>query len=429
MKVIAEFCRVLIGAVFVFSGIVKSIDPVGSAIKIGEYMDSFGLAHFSWMDMMLSFGLSSIEFALGACLLLAVCRKWVTLGVLIFMSIMTPLTLYIWLYNPVADCGCFGDALIIPNWLTFFKNVVLLAAAIIVFVFRKRLAQFFTHSTQWIVLVFTFFFCTGFCYWNYAHLPVTDFLPYKVGENIPAMMAIPDDAPQDEYRFIYEKNGVRKEFTLEEAPASDSTWTYVDSKLVRQGFTPKVETFELYDKNNENVAEAILHQPEAVLLLIAPRIEEASEKHAAQINNIYDFTCENDEFTFYCVTSSSDDKIDGWKKDTHADYPYLMADDVVLKMMIRSNPGLMLLKEGTILGKWHHNDLPTTTDIIRIVSEYQQYTTRSDDASDPSLTTFMQKDNFWLYIISAFILPLLLVWLYDFIKNRKFGKIRIVDKH
>jgi uncharacterized membrane protein YphA (DoxX/SURF4 family) len=423
LKIITEFCRVLTGAVFFFSGTVKAIDPTGFAIKIGEYLESFGAGYFSWTGMPFSFGLSAIEFSFGVCLLLGVYRKWVTLGILLFMSIMTILTLYLALYNPIADCGCFGDALILTNWQTFYKNVVLTAAAATMFVFRKHITPFYTRRMYRFVSVFAFFFCIGFCYWNYAHLPVVDFRPYKVGENIPKMMEIPAGAPQDEYRFVYEKNGVRKEFALEESPVNDSTWTYVDAKLVKQGFIPKIGSFELYDENNENIADRILTQSEAVLLLVSPRIESASEKNASQINNLYDFTKENSGFVFYCVTGSSEQKIAGWKKDTGADYPFLTTDDVVLKTMIRANPGLMLLKEGTILGKWHHSDIPDADELSVIVSEYQSHISASEADVKWAPGSFSQKGSFWLYIALAFTLPLLLIWLYDF-----FGKKSDINK-
>jgi hypothetical protein len=420
IKIVTEFSRILIGLTFIFSGIVKAIDPTGGAIKIVEYLESFGMDAFTWTKMLLSFNLAAIEFTLGVCLLLAVYRKWVTLGVLIFMGIMTPLTLYLALFNPVADCGCFGDALIITNWQTFYKNIVLLAAALIVFFFRDYLTPFYTRKAYWFVVIFTYFFCTGFCYWNYAHLPIIDFRPYKIGENIPKMMEIPADAPQDEYSFIYEKDGVQKEFTLEESPVSDSTWTYVDAKMMKQGFIPKVGSFELYDADNENVVDQVLNQAKIVLLIVAPRIGEASEKHAAQINILYDLAKEKDGFAFYCATGSSDQEVAEWKKDTGADYPFLTTDDVVLKTMIRSNPGLVLLQNGTILGKWHHNDLPEWDGILTIISDYQAHIATSGDEAKWIPAVFLQKGSYWLYIVLAFALPLLLIWLYDFFRNRKF---------
>jgi len=419
LKITAEICRILIGAVFIFSGFVKSVDPTGSAIKIGEYLESFGAPHPSWLSMFLSFNLSSIEFALGVCVLLAVLRWWSSLLTLVFMCVMTPLTLYLALYNPVADCGCFGDALVITNWQTFYKNIVLLAAAVIVFIYRNKLEQIYSRALQGFIALFAFFFCIGFCYWNFAHLPVIDFRPYKVGENIPSLMNIPPDAPQDEYVFIYEKEGVTKEFTLDNSPAGDSAWTYVDARLVSKGFVPKIGSFELFDENNINLAEEILQQPELVMLFVSPHLDEASEKSASKINNLYDFAQETDGLQFYFATASSDEEIASWRKDTGSDYQMLTADDVVLKTMIRSNPGLLVLREGTILNKYHFNDFPSPDDILALAADYQSYIDEAVLDAKWKPATSPQKANFWLFISAAFFVPLLLIWLYDFLIVRK----------
>ncbi|MDR3268262.1 MAG: DoxX family protein [Tannerella sp.] len=421
-KIFAELSRILIGVTFVFSGTVKAIDPTGFAIKIGEYLASFGLDYFEWMNTFSAFAVIAFEFTLGICTLLAVYRKLVTLGVLIFMCFMTPLTLYLAIFNPVADCGCFGDALIITNWETFFKNVVLLAAAITAYIYHKRLTSCYTYKAYWFVVLFSYFFCIAFCFYNYDHLPIIDFRPYKVGNNIFKLMEIPEDAPRDVFHYIYEKERVQKEFALEDAPVGDSTWTYVDAKLIKQGFVPKVSSFELYDADGENVADELLHRPEALFLLVAPSLAKAGDNHIEQINNVYDYA-RNTQSAFYCVTNSSEEEIAGWKKDTGADYPFLTADDVLLKTMIRSNPGLVLLKEGTILAKWHHNDIPEENEWAEVIAGYLPETPLSGSLAEAVLAPPVEKnkkeDHRWWRIISGFTLPLLLIWLYDFFRNRR----------
>ncbi|MDR2919490.1 MAG: DoxX family protein [Tannerella sp.] len=410
IKIIIELCRILLGVTFIFSGFVKAVDPVGFSIKIGDYLSAFGLGFFSWLDIFFAFCIISIEFALGVSVLLGVYRKLVSIGILTFMGVMTPLTLYLAVFNPVADCGCFGDALIISNWETFFKNVVLLTAAIFVYKYHKRLTPIYTYKAYWFVALFSFFFCIGFCYSNYNHLPIIDFRPYKIGENIPKLMEIPEDAPQDEYRFIYEKDGAKKEFLLEDVPAGDTTWTYVDAKMIRQGFIPVISSFELYDKEHNNIADAILDDPRVLFLLISPKLEDASDKHIDVINDAFDYAQEN-KLPFYAVTASSEDEIAQWKKNTGADYFFLTADDVLLKTIIRSNPGLVLLKKGTILAKWHHNDIPAEEQLDGIVTLY------SSDDSIP-----VKESRPWRSIILGFTLPLLIVWIYDFFRNRNLRK-------
>lgn len=413
IKTIAECCRLLLGVTFIFSGTVKAIDPMGTAIKIGEYLASFGMEYSRWFEVLLSFNMIALEFMLGVCMLTAVYRKLATLGVLIFMSFMTPLTLYLAVFNPVPDCGCFGDAWIITNWQTFYKNLVLLAAAVFAWMYYKQLTSFYTYRSYWFVGLFSYLFCLGFCYWNYNHLPITDFRPYKVGANIPKLMEIPPDAPQDEYVFVYEKNGQTKEFKLEEAPAGDSTWTYVDARLVKQGFVPKVSSFALFNEHGENVADELFTQPGIVMLLVAHRTEEASDEHIDEINHAYDYAMEH-KLAFYGVTGSSDGHIAEWVKHTGADYPFLTADEVLLKTIIRSNPGLVLLREGTILAKWHHNDIPGEEELNKVLSSYVEGDRREKQT---------EKER-WLTVIAAFVLPLLLVWIYDYFRNRRYRGIK-----
>jgi hypothetical protein len=183
-----------------------------------------------------------------------------------------------------------------------------------------------------------------------------------------------------------------------------------------------VSSFELYDAGGENVADEILHRPGALFLLAACSLEEASDSHIEQINNVYDYAL-NTQSAFYCVTNSSQEDMDAWKKNTGADYPFLTADDVLLKTMIRSNPGLVLLREGTILEKWHHNDIPEENELAEVMGGYLDETPLADSPTGTVATMPVGKnkkeDHRRLRIISGFALPLLLIWLYDFFRNRR----------
>lgn len=412
INVLAELCRLLIGAVFTFSGFVKAIDPTGGLIKIDEYLSSFGWEGLKLFSGLISFNLAAIEFTLGICVLLGAYRRYSSFLVLLLMIFMTPLTLYLALFNPVSDCGCFGDAIVITNWETFYKNIVLLAAAIYLFIYNQRIRPFFTYKSYWFVALYTYCMCMGFSYWNYAHLPIKDFRPYKIGTDIPSLMSIPEGAEEDEYEytFVYEKDGVQKEFSLNDYPADDPNWTFVESKtkLIKQGYVPPIKDFVLFDGEDRNVTEDILANDKGVLLLISSKLEKADDQRIDDINAIYDHAVEQG-VDFYCITASTKEVIQEWIDKTGAEYPFLMGDETLLKTIIRSNPGLVLLKKGVVFAKWHYNDLPGEEYINQVLSDYL-----SKDKIEPR-----QEDRQIAVCLLAFAVPLLLVWLYDYFRYRR----------
>ncbi|MDR3251265.1 MAG: DoxX family protein [Tannerella sp.] len=406
-KITVEICRIILGVTFIFSGIVKAVDPVGGALKIEDYFGAFGLTAFNRLALIVSLNLSAFEFLLGVCILAAVYRRLTTICMLAMMSFMTLLTLYLAIFNPVHDCGCFGDAIKLTNWQTFFKNfIVLLPASVAAFVYHKKMTPLFTREVQWFVLLFAYCFPMAFSYYNYSHLPISDFRQFKIGANIPQLMSFPEDAPQDEYQYIYEKNGEKQAFTPETAPAGDDAWKFVEAKLVKQGYVPSIATFDLYDANGDNIAEELLANEKGVFLLVSPHIEKASDKRIDEINNVYDYAVERD-MPFYCATSSTQENIDAWINNNGAEYPFLTADDVTLKTMIRANPGLVLLKSGTVVAKWHFNDIPPQDEANAVI----------DSLLNPSDEKGAGETNPWLLVVCCFTLPLLLVWIYDFFRN------------
>jgi len=408
-KIITELCRFILGVTFLFSGIVKSLDPVGGAIQMEEYFGAFGLTALNPVALLASICLSAFEFLLGMCIMVAVYRKLTTFCMLVFMSFMTVLTLYLAIFNPVHDCGCFGQAIILTNTQTFLKNVlVLLPASIVTFIYHKKMTPVYTYKVYWFAVIFSYLYAVGFAYYNYYHLPLIDFLPYKIGINIPELMSFPEDAPQDVYDFIYEKEGIKKVFKFEAAPFDDNSWSFVDRKLIKQGYVPPITSFDLYDANENNLADILLEDEKGVFLLISPELEKASDKHIDEINNIFDYAVEK-EMSFYCVTNSSKAKIDAWIQNTGAEYPFLKADDVMLKSIVRANPGLVLLKSGTILQKWNHNDIPSEETAETVIEELL----------NPTGEKNLKERNRFFWVTGCFLLPLLLVWIYDCFRNRR----------
>lgn len=410
-KGITELCRILLAVTFLFSGFVKAVDPLGGAYKLHDYFVAFGINVPDFFELVGSIALASIEFALGACILFGVYRFFTTLIILVFMGLMTPLTLYLALANPVSDCGCFGDALKITNWETFFKNIVLLAAAITTFKFRALMKQVYTTKVQWFVVVFSYLFAIGVACCSYFYLPGLDFRPYKVGANIPELMVVPEGMPSDEYAttFIYEKDGVQKEFTLENYPEDDSTWVFVSANnvLVKKGYEPPIHDFTIVTSEGADITQEVLTDPGYTFLVISPKFAKATDENVERLNTIYDFAAEHG-YKYYALTASTPDEIQQWIDYTGAEYPICTTDEITLKTVVRSNPGLVLLKNGTIMDMWSFKTFPDET--FFDVNLDQNYLNGAN---------IRDYNRFLLYNVLCFTLPLLLVYIYDYFRNRR----------
>ena len=392
----------MLAALFIFSGFVKAVDPLGSFYKIQDYLTAFGIiSRFpAYLPLLFAIVLSSAEFCVGVFLFFGVRRKIASTLALLLMSVMTPLTLYLALANPVSDCGCFGDAWVLTNWQTFGKNIVLLVAAIAVFRDRKLMFRFVTLKIEWMVSLYTLLFVFALSFYCLEYLPVLDFRPYKIGTNIKAGMEIPEGAKPSvfESRFVLEKDGRRQEFTLDNYP--DSTWTFVETRTVlkEKGYEPPIHDFSMISLGTgEDITDSVLSDKGYAFLLVAHRIEEADDSNIDLINEIYDYSAEHG-YGFYALTSSPDEEIGMWRERTGAEYPFCQMDDITLKTIIRSNPGLLLIKDGTILNKWSDNQLP---------DEY----VLNDSLDKLELGQQKQENNLHTigYVLLWFIVPLTLV--------------------
>ncbi|MDR2841285.1 MAG: DoxX family protein, partial [Paludibacter sp.] len=293
-SILLHFSRIIVGAVFIFSGFVKAIDPLGSTYKIEEYLTSFGgfFANFIPLAFLAGIALSTIELVMGLNLLFSFKLKFSAWITLLFMLFYTPLTFYIWQTNPVTDCGCFGDALVISNLATFLKNVVLLALVIIILITLKGRKSLFLPRIEWVAV--TLFVCigVGLSLYTYNHLPFIDFRPYKVGVNIAQAMELPEDAVMDIYEtsFIYEKDGVQQEFTLENYPAGDSTWAFVDqkTKLIQKGDVPKIHDFSVINEDGDDITSDVLEYEGYTYFLIMYDLNKTSTKGIARAAKVYE---------------------------------------------------------------------------------------------------------------------------------------------
>lgn len=360
-------CRFVLAATFIFSGYVKAIDPLGTLYKLKDYAAAMSLNGLlpDWVLVGVAIALGALEFALGVLMLFAVRRHVVSRITLAFMTAMTALTLWIFVADPVKDCGCFGDALKLTNGETLLKNIVLSACAALVAWRPADMARFISRSNQWIVRYYTVAYIVITSVYCLYTLPIFDFRPYHVGMNIKQGMEIPEGAEQPEFEstFLLRKNGETREFTLDNYP--DSTWEYVDTRTVqtKKGYEPPIHDFALTScDTGEDITEQVLTKKGYTFLLVSPRLAVADDSNFGDIDQIYEYAEENGA-DFYCVTASANDEIERWRDLTGAEYQFCNADETTLKTMIRSNPGLMLLKDGTIIGKWSHNALPQTDDL------------------------------------------------------------------
>ncbi len=361
LKPLIIFFRIVIGAIFVFSGFVKGIDLQGSVIKFDDYFVAFGMDFLIPASLPLAIFLISTEFIIGISLLFGYRTYWGTWGVLIFMAAFTPLTLGLALFNPVSDCGCFGDAIVLTNWQTFWKNVVLMIMVLLISHNRKIIKPAYPAITDWSILVVIFVLFTGFSLYSYRHLPMIDFRPYNAGTNIPEKMKIPADAPVDEYEtiLIYERNGIRKEFNLENFPWQDSTWSFVEQKsiLINEGYKPPIHDFIISTQDGIGITDIVLSDEAFSFILVSADLAKA-DKEALQKLDTLSLYCNQTDIKFYSLSSSTNSEIEQIKISQQLSLNFYFTDETTLKTIIRSNPGLLLLKEGIILAKWHYNDLP-----------------------------------------------------------------------
>ena len=382
MKKLNTLSRILVGLVFIFSGFVKAIDPLGSTYKFTDYFVAFGMESLSFLALPLALLMSALEFGIGFSLLFNTLKKLTSWFLLIFMSFFTVLTFILAIFNPVTDCGCFGDAIVITNWQTFGKNIILMIFTVIIFYNRDKFKLSWSSDKQSLVASLPVFFSLLLSVYCFRNLPIIDFRPYSVGTNIPEKMIIPDDAPKAEYKtvLIYEKDGVQKEFDLQNLP--DSTWEWKETKntLVSEGYVPPIHDFTISSLNGDDVTDYVLNDNKFTFLLIAYDLNKASLSKIQEIFSLYHFS-EKEGANFICLTASVQSDIKNFIDKTKAPFAFFNTDETTLKTMIRSNPGLILIKNGTILGKWHYRNIPSNDEISEKFLKNNKYK-NSDDSDE-----------------------------------------------
>ncbi len=371
LHIVGSVARSLLALVFLFSGFVKAIDPLGTTYKIEDYLKAFGGFFTELMPLAEAAAvcLIGVEIVLGLCMLLNVRTSvtcWLTLA---FYVVMLPLTLYIALENPVSDCGCFGDALVISNWATFWKNVVLTALAVTLVCTRQYIPQTLVWWGELAVLALALALAGGLMGYSRTHLPMIDFRPYKVGNNIVELMEVPEGAEPDQYEttFIYERDGVEREFTLENYPKGDSTWHFVDQKsvLVKKGYEPKIHDFELITMNYDDITYDVLESEVPVTIVVLYDLTKTDRKQLDKVTALFR-QCLSENRPFYILTGASEDGIEAFCEEVeaenrsneltpfnHPDEVFCMCDGVTLKTIVRANPGVVVVQNGVITDKYN----------------------------------------------------------------------------
>jgi uncharacterized membrane protein YphA (DoxX/SURF4 family) len=365
MRIIAQISRLLVGALFIFSGFIKANDPLGFSYKLDEYFQVFGTPWMSAISLWMAIGICAFEIGLGVALLLGAKMRFTAWSMLLMIVFFTFLTFWSWKFDVVKDCGCFGDFLHLEPFQSFMKDVVLLVLILFIFIKRNEIKPLFSDRTATVLAYLGFlasFLFSMHCLW---HLPVIDFRPYAVGKSIPEGMLLPPGAKTDSVAmiFIYKKDGKEMELTMEQISTIDSTYTFVDrkDKLIRQGDKPPIHDFTITTVDGTDVTEDVLNM-DRVFLLVAYDLSHADLSVQGQANDFVALA-QRDGIEFIGMTASGPSDVEKFKAANGTKHDFYFTDGTTLKTMIRSNPGLMLLKKGVVTAMWHHHDFPSYDEV------------------------------------------------------------------
>lgn len=359
MKILAHIVRFLVGGIFIFSGLVKLNDPVGTQIKLEEYFEVFAtdmpFMHDFWMALVplalyFSVLMCAAEVILGVALLASWRLKqvnWILLALIVFFTFLTFYSAY---FNKVTDCGCFGDFLKLKPWTSFTKDIVLLVLILFLIWQSKVFRSLRTGS----LVAFSAIFSIALAIYAIRYLPPVDFLPYKIGNNIPQLMQ-PSEPLR--YKYVMEKEGKTEEF--EQFP-SDTTYKYKEMVLINENAKPKITDYKVWNNEGDFTQETFTGKKLIIIIKNGPDLNVAS---LAEIRSLIK-SLKGTGVESLILTSNSDAEIQEIRKAYAIDVPYYFADGTVLKTISRSNPGIWLLKDGTVKGKWHYNTTPDKVAVL-----------------------------------------------------------------
>lgn len=340
--------RILVGGVFIFSGISKGVDPWGSIYIFEDYLSAMELQVPRTAMLLGAFALSSVEFLCGVSLCLGCFRRIMPWLAGLFMVVMLPLTLWIAITDPVADCGCFGEALILSNWATFWKNVVLTSAIIWLILYSRRLPALISPSLQWLQFLATGCYIIVIGLYGYVYQPLLDFRPYPVGTVI---IQDPDSEREDNMRFIYEKNGKKQSFSIDEIPDEEDGWSFVDREQTSAA-TDSKDSFAVWSEDgNDEVTDDVVATTGKLFLILFPDLRSASIASSWQLNSIEAWAANRDIDVIAIAGNAGHTQLEDWKDLAMPSYPIYTADDTLIKEIARGNPSIVYLSDGKIMWK------------------------------------------------------------------------------
>lgn len=350
VKWLVALLRLLTGGVFIFSGFVKAVDPWGGYYKFQEYFQALSLESLYGVETFAAFAVAIVELMLGVALLIGAYRRGAPIFALAMMVVMLPLTLWLMITDAVPDCGCFGDALPLSNTATFLKNVVLTVALVALLRYNRKLKCLYGPAVQWVVLALTFLLGLSIALRGYFVQPLIDFRPFPVGSTL---QVTPSGTDDEDYVFIYEKDGEQHSFTIDSIPDEEDGWTFVDRRSTAQQLSPAqraaTQSISIFDEGQDVTAE-VLDPNRRQLLFLFPDIAGVSIAYTFDINELNNFARVQD-VDAYGITSGTRRQIDEWNDISLADYPVYMADDSELKMLARGNPAVVYIERGKVVWK------------------------------------------------------------------------------
>ncbi len=369
MRALTTLIRLLVGLLFIVSGYVKINDPLGFGFKLEEYWEVFGFPWLSPYSTAMAWSVCLAEIALGIALLTGY-KKKTTLWLLSLMIVFfTFLTFYSAWFNKVTDCGCFGDALKLTPWQSFSKDVVLCVLIGLLWLGEQHLNSWGKRPGKPVFWLSFLFGVYGL--WCLYDLPVIDFTAYKKGNSIPDLMKVPEGATLDSFStvLVYEKNGQEKEFSLDNYPAEDSTWKWKDTRniLIRKGYVPPIHDFSLDDLDGNAYTEDFLIA-DYTLLIVCRKLKETDLIPLQAVNALFPWS-ESKGIRVAVVSNATKEDVLAFKKQHQLQLPFYVMDGTTMKTMVRSNPGLLMLKKGVIVGKWSENRWPSQTEIESLMAK------------------------------------------------------------